>query len=170
PVSSGSGANAIVAYAQAIANGDAEPGWGGGYVPYSWGGGHAATPGPSLGTCVGYTGPSPCEANQTKGVDCSGFTRWVYDLAYGFDVLGAGNTNNQIAELTRVSSPAPGDLVFYGTSTANTHHVGVYIGNGEMIDALQTGTVVREDSVSLESDIVGYYRETAHSLPTAARG
>jgi NlpC/P60 family protein len=154
--------NPIVAYAESIAAGDAEPGWGGGHVPYSWGGGHGASPGPSLGTCVGYTGPSPCEADQTKGVDCSGFTRWVYALAYGSDVLGAGSTNNQIAELTPVSTAnaTPGDLIFYGTSTTNTHHVGIYIGGGKMIDALETGTVVREDSVNIESDIVGYYRET----------
>ena len=30
----------IVQYATAIMNGQAEPGWGGGSVPYSWGGGH----------------------------------------------------------------------------------------------------------------------------------
>ena len=167
PAASAPGVNPIVAYAEDIAAGDAEPGWGGGHVPYSWGGGHAGTPGPSLGTCSGYTGPLPCQADQTRGVDCSGLTRWVFDLAYGSDVLGPGNTNNQIAELTRVGAgqQAPGDLVFYGSSTTNTHHVGIYIGGGEMIDALQTGTVVREDSVSVGSDIVGYYRETAHSLP-----
>jgi cell wall-associated NlpC family hydrolase len=167
PVTSRPAVNPIVAYAEDIAAGDAEPGWGGGHVPYSWGGGHGSSPGPSLGTCVGYTGPSPCQAGQTKGVDCSGFTRWVLSLAYGFDVLGPGNTNSQIAQLTRVStgSQAPGDLVFYGSSTTNTHHVGIYIGGGEMIDALQTGTVVRQDSVNVSSDIVGYYRETAHSLP-----
>ena len=150
--------NQIVAYAQAIADGDAEPGWDGGHVPYSWGGGHAGSPGPSLGTCLGYTGPSPCLANQTTGVDCSGLVRWVFDLAYGSDVLGAGNTNSQIAQTTHVTTPQPGDLVFYGSSTTNTHHVGIYIGNGEMIDALETGTVVRQDSVNVASDLLGYYR------------
>jgi len=42
-------------------------------------------------------------------------TRWVFDLAYGFDVLGPGNTNNQIAELDpgQCGQQAPGDLVFY---------------------------------------------------------
>ncbi|HEX4721729.1 MAG TPA: NlpC/P60 family protein, partial [Pseudonocardiaceae bacterium] len=151
--------NPIVRYAEDIANGDAETGWGGGSVPYAWGGGHAGGVGPSLGTCAGYTGPAPCRADVTRGTDCSGFTRWVYDLAYGEDVLGAGNTNNQIAEMTSVgaANAQPGDLVFYGTSSTNTHHVGVYIGGGEMIDALETGTNVREDSVSVGSDIVGYY-------------
>jgi hypothetical protein len=65
PTVAATSSNPIVADAQAIANGDAEPGWGGGHVPYAWGGGHGGSPGPSLGTCAGYTGPSPCEADQT---------------------------------------------------------------------------------------------------------
>lgn len=149
----------IVQYATDIKNGKAEPGWGGGSVPYSWGGGHGTNPGPSYGTCAGYTGSiQPCPATSTIGVDCSGFTRWVYKLAYGVDVLGGGNTNNQIARMRRVTSPQPGDLVFYGTSSSNTHHVGVYIGSGKMINALKTGTYVRTDNVSVMSDLVGYYR------------
>jgi hypothetical protein len=148
----------IVKYATAIMNGQAEPGWGGGSVPYSWGGGHASNAGPSLGTCAGYTGSiKPCPASKTVGVDCSGFARWVYKLAYGSDVLGAVNTNGEIAVMHRVSSPQAGDLVFYGTGPSNTHHVGVYIGNGKMIDALKTGTHVETDAVNIMSDVVGYY-------------
>lgn len=147
----------IVAIARAIENGHAEPGWGGGRIPYSWGGGHASKPGPSLGTCVGYTGSiHPCPANHTVGLDCSGFSRWVYDLAYGSDVLGSGNTDSQLRRLHRVSASAaqPGDLVFFGT-LSNTHHVGIYIGNGLMINAFATGTFIQTNH--LGSDLVGYY-------------
>ena len=76
------------------------------------------------------------------GLDCSGFSRWAYDLAYGRDVLGSGNTNSQIGEMTRVSSPVAGDLVFFGFSPTDTDHVGIYIGNGNMINAAETGTQV----------------------------
>jgi len=152
------GAN-IVQIATDIQNGHAVSPWGGGSVPYSWGGGHGSTAGPSFGTCAGYTGSiQPCPATSTRGVDCSGFTRWVYKVAYGTDLLGAGNTNNQIARLHKVTTPQPGDLVFYGTSAGNTHHVGVYIGNGKMINALKTGTNIRTDNVTVMSGIVGYYR------------
>jgi cell wall-associated NlpC family hydrolase len=157
PPSSTTGAR-IVQIATDIMNQKAVSGWGGGYaLPYAWGGGHGTKPGPSYGTCgSGYSGPQPCTANSTFGVDCSGFTRWVYAIAYGSDVLGAVNTNGQIARLRKVTAPQPGDLVFFGTSSTNTHHVGIYVGNGRMINALQTGTVIRQDP--LLKDFVGYYR------------
>ena len=157
-------AGSEVSYAKAIEAGHKEKGWSGGRVPYSWGGGHSANAGPSLGTCVGYTGSiHPCPANHTKGVDCSGFVRWVYDLAYGRDVFGPGNTNNQVENkhMHRVGSPQPGDLVYYGTSIYNTHHVGIYIGGGKMIDALRTGTDIETDSVHVSGDLLGYYRYVA---------
>lgn len=160
PPPSGSVLAKIVAYAKAIEAGKAEPGWGGGRIPYSWGGGHRSKPGPSLGTCSGYTGSiHPCPANHTVGLDCSGFARWVYDLAYGKDVLGSGNTDSQLRRLHRVSASAaqPGDLVYFGT-LSNTHHVGIYIGNGKIIDALKTGTLIQTNNLSGFSDLVGYYR------------
>ena len=43
-----------------------------------------------------------------------------------------------------VSSPAPGDLVFFN----GLGHVGIYIGNGEFVDAPHTGSVVRIDHIS----------------------
>ena len=151
--------SAIVQYATAIMNGQAEPGWGGSAVPYSWGGGHATNPGPTTGTCAGYTGSiHPCPASSTVGVDCSGFARWVYALAYGYDVLGGGNTNEELSRMHKVTAPVPGDLVFYGTTPSNTHHVGIYIGNGKMIDALKTGTKVEQDNVSIMSELLGYWQ------------
>ncbi|WP_370070206.1 peptidoglycan-binding protein [Streptacidiphilus sp. MAP5-3] len=148
----------IVSYAQAIENGDAETGWGGGYIQYVWGGGHEAAPGPSTGTCVGDPQSLACSDPGAIGLDCSGFARWVYDLAYGSDVLGSGATGDQIAEMTQVSSPVPGDLVFFGSSASNTEHVGVYIGNGQMINAYDTGTNVQTNSISAGGNLVGYYQ------------
>ncbi|MEV4293972.1 C40 family peptidase [Microbispora rosea] len=128
-----------------------------GTLPYSWGGGHATRPGPSKGTCRGYSGAiTPCPANRTRGFDCSGFTRWVYDLAFGDDVLGPGNTDDHIGRLRRVDAPQPGDLVFYGRP-GRTHHVGVYVGAGKMINAFATGTRIRMDDVSVMNDLLGYY-------------
>jgi cell wall-associated NlpC family hydrolase len=154
----------VVQYATAIRNGHSEHGWRGGKVPYSWDGGHGAKPGPTLGSCVGYTGSiHPCPADKTVGTDCSGFVRWVYDLAIGHDVLGPGSTNDELAtgHLHKTAKPQPGDLVYYGSSTTNTHHVGIYVGGGKMIDALETGTNVETDSVQAASDLLGYFHYTA---------
>ncbi|MER7365636.1 C40 family peptidase [Nonomuraea wenchangensis] len=132
-------------------------------VEYSWGGGHAEAPGPSTGTCQGYQGRiRPCPAARTRGLDCSGFTRWVYALAHGRDVLGPGNTDDHVRRMHRVrSAPLPGDLVFFGViagDTVRTHHVGVYLGGGLMMNAPETGARVRVDRLAGREDLAGFYR------------
>src|SRR5262245_30045568 len=52
--------------------------------------------------------------------------------------------HEQQAYATPVTTPAPGDLVFYGYPA---HHVGLYIGGGKMIDAPGTGQRVQVESV-----------------------
>ncbi|MFX0581112.1 NlpC/P60 family protein [Nocardia nepalensis] len=67
------------------------------------------------------------------GWDCSGLTRAAYEAAgIGLPRTAAEqfHTGTPIAE----DQLAPGDLVYYGTA-ANIHHVGLYIGAGQMIDA-----------------------------------
>ena len=148
----------VVPIATAIMQGHTEPGWAGGPIPYSWGAGHKKTPGPTLGTCKGYRGNiHPCPANHTVGLDCSGFTRWVYYLAYDRDIFGPGNTSSQIKKLQLTNSPQPGDLVFFGTSTTNTDHVGIYIGTGKMINAYATGTYIRIDPIKSVKHFLGFY-------------
>ncbi|WP_433436907.1 C40 family peptidase [Nonomuraea sp. CA-141351] len=131
-------------------------------IVYSWGGGHDAEPGPSAGTCKGYQGKiKPCPAAWTRGLDCSGFARWVYALAHGSDVLGPGNTNDHVRRMRRVAAAMPGDLVFFGKITekdVKTHHVGIYLGGGKMMDAPETGAVVRVDDIARRKDFAGFYR------------
>jgi peptidoglycan hydrolase-like protein with peptidoglycan-binding domain len=155
---SGSTLSKVVSYARAIEAGHAEKGWSGGDVQYVWGGGHRSTPGPSTGTCVGDPQSLSCTNPAAVGLDCSGFARWVYDLAYGSDVLGSGNTDSQLARMHKVTSPVAGDLAFFGTSTTDTEHVGVYIGGSQMINAYETGTDVQTNSVSAGGHLLGYYQ------------
>jgi peptidoglycan hydrolase-like protein with peptidoglycan-binding domain len=158
PPPSGSTLSKIVSYAQAIESGSAETGWAGGYVQYVWGGGHHGNPGPSTGTCVGDPQSLSCTNPAAVGVDCSGFARWVYSLAYGNDVLGSGPTGSQIREMSPVSSPVPGDLAFFGSSSSDTDHVGIYIGNGKMINAYETGTNVQTNTIAAGGHLIGYYQ------------
>jgi cell wall-associated NlpC family hydrolase len=39
-----------------------------------------------------------------------------------------------------------GDLVFFGGSTTDVTHVGIYVGNGQMVDAPHTDADVRVES------------------------
>ncbi|OPJ65778.1 putative endopeptidase precursor [Clostridium chromiireducens] len=77
-------------------------------------------------------------ATGVSTFDCSGFTQYVYENAAGVDI--SRTTYSQINEGQAVSQGdlQPGDLVF-------THpgHVGIYVGNGQMIHAPQTGDVVK---------------------------
>ncbi len=136
----------VVCFAEAILAGEPVTGWplrnGARYpaspIPYVWGGGHSASVGPSLGTCTGRA--QPCQADKQVGLDCSGFTRWVYALAFGHDVLGSGNNDSQrrIPGMLAVEHPSPGDLVFYGPAR-RTNHVAIYSGSGKVIAEPSTG-------------------------------
>ncbi|KAF9374178.1 hypothetical protein CPB97_000083 [Podila verticillata] len=122
-------------------------------IPYSWGGGHGSRPGPSLGTCAGYSGSvHPCPASHTVGFDCSGLVRDVIYAGSGINLGGGGDTNTQLADShSHTISPnerQPGDIQFFGPRGA-THHVILYTGKNAhgqemMIEAEKTGTDVHE--------------------------
>jgi cell wall-associated NlpC family hydrolase len=59
---------------------------------------------------------------------------------------------------TKVTNPAPGDLVFFANSSGAIVHVGIYIGNDQMVNAPYTGVYVRVDRVSSHSRVAGYFR------------
>jgi gamma-D-glutamyl-L-lysine dipeptidyl-peptidase len=92
------------------------------------------------------------------GFDCSGFVYSVYrrygiTLARDADQQAAGGTPVASADLT------PGDLVFFrGSSTGPVSHVGLYIGDGNMIDAPHTGAGIRIEPVSSFSYYAGARR------------
>lgn len=94
-----------------------------------------------LGVPYVWGGASPA------GFDCSGLVMYV------FAKLGISLPHNaamQFADCTPVPlrSLTAGDLVFFGSSPATIHHVGIYVGNGVMIDAPYTGVDVRYDLLS----------------------
>ena len=102
------------------------------------GAGHAAAASIALnylGVPYRYGGASP------SGFDCSGLVMYVYAQ------LGISLPHYTVAQWNAtqpVSSPAPGDLVFFN----GLGHVGIYLGGGRFVDAPHTGSVVRIDSMS----------------------
>ncbi|MEZ0091773.1 peptidoglycan-binding protein [Streptacidiphilus sp. EB129] len=137
-------------------------------IPYVWGGGHDSDTGPSIGTCGGYTGTIlPCPADHTVGLDCSGFTRWLYWQAGAGDIGQA--TGDQISNprFTTVSlaNAIPGDLAFFGSGgPSDPDHVGVYTGTVDgvpmMIDQPFTGAYTHYQPVSDGANLIGYYHLT----------
>jgi cell wall-associated NlpC family hydrolase len=115
-------------------------------TPYSWGGGDEN--GPTYGFAQGA---------GTKGFDCSGLTLFAYGKA---GIHLDHYTGSQWDEGKRISSRSdlePGDLMFFAydtTDPSTIHHVSIYLGNGKMIEAPQTGDVVKVSSAD-RSDFIG---------------
>jgi cell wall-associated NlpC family hydrolase len=76
--------------------------------------------------------------------DCSGLTQWAWAKA-GVSIPRV--SRSQYAALTRVpiSQAQPGDLLF---SQGSFFHVGIYLGNGQMVQAPRTGDVVKISTVT----------------------
>ena len=83
--------------------------------------------------------------------DCSGLTAWAWGHA-GHPLPHSSEAQYYDTTHVSVADLLPGDLVFYGMPP---HHVGLYVGNGEMINALNSGTNVEYDSIYIESDLIG---------------
>ncbi|HEY0869018.1 MAG TPA: C40 family peptidase, partial [Acidothermaceae bacterium] len=75
--------------------------------------------------------------------DCSGLVAWAYRQAGISTTHYTGTLYNDYRDIPE-SQLKPGDLVFF---YRDHHHVGIYIGNGLMINAPHTGDVVRIASV-----------------------
>jgi len=73
------------------------------------------------------------------GFDCSGFTQYVF-LHFGVNLPRVSEDQQNVGTLVSRANLQPGDLVFFGTPA---HHVGIYVGNGKMINAPHTGSVIR---------------------------
>lgn len=88
------------------------------------------------GLMYSYGGTSP-----STGFDCSGFTQYVFGRV---GISLPRTAEEQKSATTRVSSPQPGDLVFFGSPA---YHVGIYAGNGMMWDSPRSGKAVALRSI-----------------------
>jgi peptidoglycan DL-endopeptidase CwlO len=100
----------------------------------------------------GATGPG--------AFDCSGLTMMAYRAA-GITIPRTSQQQWAYGPRIPASQARPGDLVFFagsdGTMTA-PGHVGIVTGHDTMIDAPYTGQVIREESFSASTGLVGFTR------------
>lgn len=91
--------------------------------------------------------------------DCSGLTQTAYAVA-GLRLPRVAADQWYAGPHVPRAALAPGDLVFYAVDLhdpATIHHVGLYVGGGQMIDAPYPGAVVRFDPVD-QADYLGAVR------------
>lgn len=84
--------------------------------------------------------------NGPNNFDCSGLTQFVFRVAANKEL--PHQSRAQYGKVSRIpkSKAQPGDLVFFFERGA--HHVGIYIGKGKMIDAVDEGRGVRVSPIS----------------------
>ena len=79
-----------------------------------------------------------------RSYDCSGLTMSAYAKA-GITLPRVANDQYGAGEPIPLDHARPGDLVFFATDLTNPrsiHHVGIYVGNGKVLDAPYTGAFI----------------------------
>jgi hypothetical protein len=70
----------------------------------------------------------------TPGLDCSGFTCRVFAEA-GYAIPRVSRDQARVGMRVPLDRIAPGDLLFFAEDSGPISHVGIYLGNGEMVHA-----------------------------------
>ena len=102
-------------------------------VPYSWGGGNAA--GPARGIDSG---------SGTVGFDCSGLMLYMF-AGVGIKLDHYSGSQYNAGRKIPSSQMRRGDMIFYGPNASQ--HVTMYLGDGQMLEAPYTGSVVKVSPV-----------------------
>jgi cell wall-associated NlpC family hydrolase len=84
-------------------------------------------------------------AGGPDAFDCSGLTQYAYSAA-GVSLPHSSSSQSRMGTPVSRSELQPGDLVFFYSPVS---HVGMYIGNGQMVHASTSGKPVQV--VSLDS-------------------
>ncbi|MGY1699528.1 C40 family peptidase [Geodermatophilus sp. SYSU D00766] len=117
----------------------------------------AAAPAPASGvagtvvaTAMAQRGkPYVWAAAGPGSFDCSGLTQYAFQAA-GISLPHSSKMQSQMGTAVSKADLQPGDLVFFYSPVS---HVGIYIGNGQMVHAPTSGDVVKVASI----DSMGSY-------------
>jgi len=109
---------------------------------YAWGGGNGS--GPTLGIRDG--GVADAYGDYMKvGFDCSGLALYAW-AQVGISLPHYSRYQYFSGQHVPVDQLQPGDLVFYANNTSDPgtiHHVAIYMGNNQIVEAPQSGSVVK---------------------------
>ena len=112
--------------------------------------GNAAAPSARAATAVAAAraalgSPYIWGSNGPSGFDCSGLMQWSYAKA-GVSLPRTSQAQRYAGHQVPLSQAQPGDLVTYRSDAS---HVGMYVGNGQVIHAPYPGAPVRYDPVGM---------------------
>ncbi|WP_410598851.1 NlpC/P60 family protein [Amycolatopsis sp. lyj-90] len=107
-------------------------------LPYAWGGGNGS--GPTRGIRDGGTADRYGDYMKI-GFDCSGLM--IYAFAGVRSLPHYSGYQYNAGRKVPLSQMRRGDMLFWGGSARGIHHVAMYLGNGQMVEAPQSGLRVR---------------------------
>jgi cell wall-associated NlpC family hydrolase len=112
-------------------------------VRYSWGGGdaHGATPGIRDGGIADRYGDY-----RTAGFDCSGLMIYAFAPVLGYSLPHYSGAQYDAGRKVPMAKKRPGDMLFWSLG-GEIHHVALYLGNEQMIEAPYSGGAVRVTAV-----------------------
>ena len=81
--------------------------------------------------------------------DCSGLMTYIFKNGAGINLPRTSRDQSQVGTTISKSNLQPGDLIFSSTNgTGTVNHVGIYVGNGEMIHSPKPGDVVKKAKIN----------------------
>lgn len=103
-----------------------------------------------LGNCYVHGGRS-----LASGTDCSGFTCYIYaDFGYAISRTPQGqwSSNGRSISMEEIQ---PGDIVCYSSNGSKCTHVGLYIGNGQIIHEANSRKGVIVSNINYDNTFIG---------------
>jgi cell wall-associated NlpC family hydrolase len=117
----------------------------------------AATPAAQLvvDTAMAQRGkPYAWAASGPGSFDCSGLTQYAFKAA-GIGLPHSSRTQSGMGRAVDRANLQPGDLVFFNRPVS---HVGIYIGNGQIVHAPKRGDVVKVTGIAYMGAYAGARR------------
>lgn len=88
-------------------------------------------------------------AEGPSSFDCSGLMTYIYKNGAGVNLPRTSKQQSKFGKTVSRSNLQPGDLIFSSTDgSGSVSHVGIYVGNGEMIHSPKPGDVVQRSSIN----------------------
>ena len=135
-------------------------------LPYSWAGGNGSAP--TRGVCSRNGGDLDC---HVIGFDCSGLSLYAWSPYRRLDHYAATQYSQAGKYHPLLAQLVPGDLVFFSAYIAGgIGHVGIYEGDGWVIEASDSGTVIRRSRLTDMIANDGVYRGASRPMSTGRQG
>ena len=129
-------------------------------LPYSWAGGNGR--GPTIGVCAHNGGDLDC---QIDGMDCSGLALYAWSPYQAMDHFAATQYARAGKFHPTTGELMPGDLVFFAAYPGGEiDHVVIYVGDGQVVEAPESGEQVR---VSQLANLLSWSSYAGATRPTS---